>query len=254
MKKQFNKQLLIFFLLILACGLRAQEVVFGYSGPLILDNRISEALPVFGPSTTLALDNRISEALPFYAFTDVFTAFTVVAIHLDNTSISPPTDTCMQAMQNITLSDVLVEANARLELVAGENILILNTTQVETGAYLRAYIDNTWLVCQQVEGMLAASDQVEEDVWEWPATGNRELFFDIFPNPTTGKLTLLLNEPAEAGNITVEIYSVMGEKISHLLLGNRQHYQFSLGNLPAGIYLLRIIYDGNARVARILKQ
>jgi hypothetical protein len=253
MKKQLKQQLLI-FLLVLVSGLHAQEVGFGYSGTLILDNRISEALPVFGESETLAIDARISETLPLYGFSDVFSAFTVVSIHLDNTQLSPPVDTCMQALQTITLSDVVVQSNARVTLAAGENILIQTLTQVESGAYLKAYIDNTWLVCQQMEGMLAASDQIEEDVLEWPATGNREQFFTIYPNPTTGKLTLLLNEPAEAGNITVEVYSVMGEMISHMLLGNRQHYQFSLGNLPPGIYLLRIFYDGNARVARIVKQ
>jgi hypothetical protein len=254
MKKQIIKQLLIFLLLVLASGIQAQEVGFGYSGSLILDNRISEALPVFGPSATLALDARISEALPLYGFSDVFTAFTVVTIHLDNTGISPPTDTCMQALQNIVLSDVVVENNARLELVAGENILILNVTQVETGAYLRAYIDDTWLVCQQVEAMLAATDQIEEDFLERPPAVDREQFFTIYPNPTTGILTLLLNEPAEEGSIIVEIYSLMGEMISHMLLGNRQHYQFSLGNLPAGIYLVRVMKGDEVETDRFIKQ
>jgi hypothetical protein len=132
--------------------------------------------------------------------------------------------------------------------------MIQTLTQVESGAYLRAYIDDTWLVCQQMEGMLAASYYIEEDVLEWPVALNQEQFFSIFPNPTTGIFTLLLNEPVEAGNITVEIYSVMGEMISHMLLGKQQHYQFNLGNLPAGIYLIRVMKGDEVETERFIKQ
>jgi len=292
MKKQFNKQLLIFFLLVLASGLHAQEVGFGYSGPLILDNRISEALPVFGasgtfaldarisealpvfgPSETLALDARISEALPvfgasgsfaynasisealpFYGFSDVFTAFTVVTIHLDNSTFSPPTDTCMQALQNIILSDVVVENNARLELVAGDNILILSATQVESGAYLRAYIDNTWLVCQQPEVKLVASDYIDEDNLEWPAAVSREQYFTVFPNPTSGKFTFLLNEPLEEGIITIEIYNVLGDRIIHLELPGMKQYIFDLSARQPGIYLVRVMKGNEVGVEKVIKQ
>jgi hypothetical protein len=268
-----RKYIIIFFLLVLSCGLHSQEVGFGYSEPLILDNRLSEALPAFGTSEAfvvdaricetqpffatsdaLALDARISEAIPFYGFSDVFTAFTVVTIHLDNSTFSPPTDTCMQALQNITLSDVVIETNARLELVAGDNIMILNATHVESGAYLRAYIDNTWLVCHQMQAMLAASDYIDEDTPEWPSAVSRENYFTIYPNPTTGKFTFFLNEPLQEGLITIEIYSVSGDRIIHLELPGTKQYLFDLSAQRPGIYLIRVRKDNEVGVGKVIKQ
>ncbi len=273
MKINDLKSIFIFFLLALVSGLHAQEVGFGYSVPLILDNRISEALPVFAESETLALDTRISEALPvfgvsgsfaydasisealpFYAFTDVFAVFTVLTIHIDNTAISPPTDTCMQALQTIILSDVLVESNASITMAAGENILIQTLAQVESGAYLRAYIDNTWLVCQQMEGMLAASVFQDDAVIEWPELRNLELFFSVYPNPASGQFTLELNDVAESSTIKVEIFNMFGERVMNMELPAMKQYLFDLSAKQTGLYLIRVMKGDRVGMTKILLQ
>jgi hypothetical protein len=58
----------------------------------------------------------------------------------------------------------------------------------------------------------------------------------IYPNPTTGQLSI------EKGQLTidsVDIFDIYGRKLSHYSLLNTQ-YSIDISHLPAGVYFLRI--------------
>ena len=88
--------------------------------------------------------------------------------------------------------------------------------------------------------------------------------FRVYPNPTDGKFTVeVLSlgvqnlEPRETeliGKVTVEIYSMKGDKIhSEEMSGERKH-EFSIEDRPIGIYLVRMVSDGSTGAVRILKR
>lgn len=64
---------------------------------------------------------------------------------------------------------------------------------------------------------------------------------DIFPNPSNGKFTLQL--PESIYNGTIDIYSVLGEKIFNQPLSVSGKEEINLTNISPGIYFL-MVYDG----------
>jgi hypothetical protein len=75
----------------------------------------------------------------------------------------------------------------------------------------------------------------------------------LIPNPTTGTFTLLLKEAEEAA-ITVEIYSMLGERILQTQLFGQQKHEFDLGSRPGGVYLVRVVRGVEVGLEKIIKQ
>ena len=74
----------------------------------------------------------------------------------------------------------------------------------------------------------------------------RNTNYVIYPNPTTGKLTIR-NEKSEVRN--VEIYDIYGKKLSHFTFHN-SHFTIDISHLANGMYFLKI---GNF-VQKIIKE
>ncbi|MBR6162069.1 MAG: T9SS type A sorting domain-containing protein [Bacteroidales bacterium] len=71
----------------------------------------------------------------------------------------------------------------------------------------------------------------------------------IFPNPTSGMLTLMFDRPL--GNGYYRVFSLSG-KI--LLEGNlSQNTKMDLSSLPGGTYLIRITLDNDSETWKIIK-
>ncbi|MCX6304059.1 MAG: T9SS type A sorting domain-containing protein, partial [Bacteroidetes bacterium] len=78
--------------------------------------------------------------------------------------------------------------------------------------------------------------------------------FRLYPNPTAGTFTLEQSGDGTGQDLKLEIYSMMGERImSESILGEKKH-QFVLGNVPAGIYLVRIMDGEKAETVKLIKQ
>ena len=76
--------------------------------------------------------------------------------------------------------------------------------------------------------------------------------FRVYPNPTTGELTIN-NEQLTINN--VEIYDIYGKKLSfnHLIISSSNH-QINISHFPAGIYFLRIQTENKMITQKIIKQ
>ena len=67
----------------------------------------------------------------------------------------------------------------------------------------------------------------------------------ISPNPTTGTITLKLDDAISAQSITVKIIDSMGREVASRSSGvNETSIQFDLGHLPAGLYIAQVVADG----------
>ena len=72
---------------------------------------------------------------------------------------------------------------------------------------------------------------------EWHETN-----FELFPNPTDGKVNLVIGETPQ-GKAIVEVYNLLGEqmiakKVSHLQKG--ETYTLDLSHLVSGLYIIKL--------------
>jgi Zn-dependent metalloprotease len=74
----------------------------------------------------------------------------------------------------------------------------------------------------------------------------------LFPNPTTGQLTILLPEDVEP-QTWVELFDARGSMILRRLL-DRSAAHLDLGGLPAGLYWARVRHQDGWLTARVVKQ
>lgn len=76
-----------------------------------------------------------------------------------------------------------------------------------------------------------------------------------YPNPTSGKLTILLNVE-KTGNYEMNIYNVTGEKVFDIMNGklSEQGYQytFDLSTLPEGVYFIQLTSDETSQAQKLL--
>ena len=149
---------------------------------------------------------------------------------------------------------------ARTILMAGEKIRMLKGFKVESGGYLHAYITNDCFYCNAVPHTLPQTTVKELTGSGFAATTwtqvNGDLHFRVYPNPATENFTVetdFTDDPGHAA--TLQLYNAHGEQVMiHELPAGIQKSTYSLGNLPAGIYVIRLTsgkLTGTARFIRI---
>ncbi len=173
------------------------------------------------------------------------------AMGLQNLSIADVQ--CFNASQTITVAgngtSFTVVSGGSATLIAGQNILYLPGTVIDSGAYMYGFIVTNGLYCNQPAFALIS-----------PNTGNIELpslkeqsYFKIFPNPTSGVFTLETSGFGGSEKVLAEIYGMRGEKLESVEWSGEKAHQFSLSGRKAGIYLVRVIsgkYSGTSRVIK----
>jgi len=78
------------------------------------------------------------------------------------------------------------------------------------------------------------------------ATGSTRPEIQIFPNPTTGQLRVTSYELQME---SVEIYDVVGRKLSHFTIHN-SHFTIDISHLANGMYFLKV----GGKVFKVVKQ
>jgi hypothetical protein len=75
--------------------------------------------------------------------------------------------------------------------------------------------------------------------------------FRIYPNPTTGRFVLEVNEK---GEVMAEIYGMYGKRVMYERLYGQNRYELSLEGMPPGVYILRFISGTNLETVKIIKR
>lgn len=73
--------------------------------------------------------------------------------------------------------------------------------------------------------------------------------FDFYPNPIEDKIVLSANETIKK----VEIFNIVGKKINETVINTNQ-YQFSLGHLQNGIYIMKTYIGDNVGTTKLIKK
>lgn len=81
---------------------------------------------------------------------------------------------------------------------------------------------------------------------------NNTLHASVYPNPANNQLTIELAN--EATKINVSLMDVLGKEV--YTLNNQSGNKVSLNdiNVPAGVYMVKIVADGNTQITKIIKQ
>ena len=158
-------------------------------------------------------------------------------------------DLCFGATETIVIQHGLTVTGGSINLIAGKSIRLLPDIDVQSGAYLHAYISDTY--CENPTPLVVAKEisdgQLSESEYFIPIN---ELFV-VFPNPTSGAFVVKLN--GEDINSDIEIFSLTGQRLL------KQEVQettvgFDLKDYPNGIYIIRVINGTATGTARIVKQ
>jgi len=178
---------------------------------------------------------------------------------LQNINLPGTTNTCFAATASITLagqgSSFIVQDGASVRLVAGSSINMLYGSTIAEGAWLWAYIDDTGNFCGQPESILSVK---KDDAAIYEPTsivlkhGNK--ISRVYPNPTSGMLTLELLSENTSGEVIIEIFNLLGERLMLHRISRVNQFLIDLANFPAGMYLIRLNDHRNIQLERVVKR
>ncbi|MEI6816901.1 MAG: T9SS type A sorting domain-containing protein [Bacteroidota bacterium] len=120
------------------------------------------------------------------------------------------------------------------------NVVVFDLQIQRTGSLLRAGTYG--------RGLWSTPMYITTDIPEVAANSTVE---KIFPNPTTGELTI--NLPTN-GPVTIEIFNVLGEKINNLPIESKipNQYTINLSAQPKGIYLIRTTTNESVATEKVV--
>jgi hypothetical protein len=141
-----------------------------------------------------------------------------------------------------------VEApNGHATFIAGQRIFFLPGTTVVSGAYLLAYISDSY--CTNPTMPLVAQEAGKADPPSMMSFGGMKLY----PNPTTGSFTLEINGQDLPEGISAYICDLRGNKVLDINLNGQRKQVISLENQPKGMYFIRILSEKHSETSKILK-
>jgi hypothetical protein len=172
---------------------------------------------------------------------------------VENVTLTNGQELCLDAVQTITVQDLLVQSGGTIHLVAGQSVLLLPGVIVEANGYLRAWIDTDGIYCANAKAIVAASDQPLPEI-KFDEALQMKSGIKVYPNPTTGFFIIDLPETDEESSANVEIYGMMGELIDQITLFGDRSYQFNLSNLARGIYIVRVLQVESLYMEKVIRQ
>ncbi len=174
---------------------------------------------------------------------------------LQNVTISNGQTRCYDATNTITVAGnnttFIIADGGSATLIAGQRIQLLPGLRVFPGGYFSAYLTTNGQYCGSIPG--AVSGPLGEAEQTYISEQERS-FFTIYPNPTQGKFTLILNASPVESKTVVKIYNLLGYLVLQKDIINKTTGEFNIHSLPSGIYLISIMQSGLTGTAKIVKQ
>ncbi|MBE0661405.1 MAG: T9SS type A sorting domain-containing protein [Bacteroidales bacterium] len=177
-------------------------------------------------------------------------------ISLENMNLGNRVDTCFAALQVITIAGngttFTLQSGGIAEFAAGQRIEVKDGTHILPGAYALFRIETSDGYCSNPKTILTVSDE-ENQVAEYDNIKST-IAFKVFPNPTSGRFMLELMNAEESSNLLLEVYGIMGERITtQFLFGENQH-ELDISNMPNGIYFIRTVQGDKVGFEKLIKQ
>jgi hypothetical protein len=176
-------------------------------------------------------------------------------LEIPNTIIGNGQLLCYNATQTVIVAgdgkQFTVQNGGHADIIAGQNILLKPGTTVVPGGSLHAYISTQW--CDNLRSLVAT---VEEDAFQEIQNfepQENSSFFTVYPNPTSGNLTVELIDLKEFSSVRIEIFSAQGNLVYETQLPASKQYNLSIGDKQPGFYLVRVLRDNDMGIKKIIK-
>jgi len=213
------------------------------------------------PWVTYSLTNAVSHTLSaggiasFGSFTGLKSGMPPENQQLQNITIANSVTNCYSAIQVLTVAgsgtSFLVENGGNVTLVAGNKILMLAGTKVNSGGYLHGFITTSGVYCGETFNPLVANHQNEESLGIETMVKNP--FIKVYPNPTTDIVIVELMQPDALTTAKVTVLSMQGTTLMQKDIIDNSRFQFSLSGKPVGIYLVHVQSGDRSEVAKVIK-
>ncbi len=163
---------------------------------------------------------------------------------------------CFDASNTVTVagggSTFTVQSGGSATMIAGAKIAYLYGTRVINGGHMHGYITTVNAFC----GSLAKSMVASAGSWEAgdPVVPPElvEGWFILYPNPASERVTLLDRGVTAGGPVLVEFFDMHGARILTAGYTNEPSHVFSLCELPAGLYLVKVIANGRVESFKLV--
>jgi hypothetical protein len=179
-------------------------------------------------------------------------------LSLGGMTISGNDNRCFQSTGTISVGgdekSFQVESGSAVHLIAGQKISMFPDAIVVPGAYLHAYISSNGDYCNNPQAPVSGKDSNGSAETTGVAVHDQNTFFKLYPNPTSDSFTLeLSSDPGESG-VYIRCYDLMGSLIMEKAFHKGIKHELSLAGHASGIYLLRVMMEGETGIEKIIKQ
>jgi hypothetical protein len=165
---------------------------------------------------------------------------------------------CEDAFYTLTVADLVVESGGSADLIASQRIKILPGTHIKSGGIMHAWITETFEFCEQQQSMLASGIGLQEEELHLGedrlgSSLREEHSLMIYPNPTYGMVNIALNDLPENTAVTIQIFSMRGEKLYQASLSGSNEYTTDLSGWQPGIYIVKVLSVDLLFTGKIIK-
>jgi hypothetical protein len=162
---------------------------------------------------------------------------------------------CYNATQTLTVAGggttFTVQTGGSATMIAGQNIIYLPGSIVMEGGYMHGYISTDNLYCGQ-QATLPAVVTTATGEGEETAISLKSAFI-LYPNPTNGNFTLVQKSGKPCDEVTVEIYSIQGERVMTGQMIGEQKHDFIFSGMNSGLYFVKIVARDYIQTIKLVK-
>ena len=184
-------------------------------------------------------------------------------LYLQDVVISGET-VCYDATQSIITagegSSFLVEDNANVSLVAGQNIILKAGTSIKAGSIFHAITDPESPFCEksgiQMVSVINKSNTTQHKNKEssiFLPANQQAASFKVFPNPGRDWFNISVHHADPGSTLDIEVFNIRGERVMKEESSSVHQLRINLESSPPGLYFLRLTINQKTEVVRILK-
>ena len=181
-------------------------------------------------------------------------------ISIPNDQVGAGETNCYDALQTITVGGgtigFRVQPGGYATMIAGQNIVFLPSSKVDSSGYLHGYVTTSDEFCfsqMQYGSVVQAVPGDWKPMEEGKDTETDAWLVKVHPNPTTSILHLTLQSTEPSIPVQVKLYNLLGEVVYSKELSCINSCEISLEDKQPGLYLLQVVQGRRSEVVKVVK-